>query len=406
LGAGLSVVFGLIQIRYFTMYFNESAGLLLTLLSLYVYLSFFDLGLTKPVYAELRSDYLRFGIKRTKSFPWLFLALSVLVFGFGYVLVFNVSKLFDEPASKTSMLFLSFSFACSLYFLFLRAVYEAFDMHFIIECIDVMRKVLMVLVTLIIPFLVTYDSYFIIFGYLNLLVILISIILLILYSEVTMFRFDEFKEDFARVRRDGIENFTYSITDMAINNSGIIMVPYLYDDKFVIVYHLWLKMYRGMSIVYRSLMDAEIPELTRLIYENRIADVKSKAFKFMKYTIYSLIGVNILIWVYSDEVFNLFKVSLLSDSFVFFYCLALLILMVANTIQHRIASILLSIGGYYSRLKKISVIIFGLLIVYLLLANFWFITLAGFLTILSSIMLLSGLVHLILFKRCLDELQT
>lgn len=59
LNSFLAILYGFIQIKFFiSNWSTEVTAFALTIFSIYVYFSFFDFGVTKPIYANLRKKYI------------------------------------------------------------------------------------------------------------------------------------------------------------------------------------------------------------------------------------------------------------------------------------------------------------------------------------------------------------
>ena len=402
IGAMISVVFGLLQVRYFTEFYMDSAALLLTLLGLYVYVSFLDFGLTKPIYAELREEYLRSGSRVTKSYLWLFLVFSILVLFTSIVLIILISRLFNSDLSVMVIASLSISFSSSLYFVFLRAVFEAFEMHRLIEFLDIIRKFLLLMITLFISVLDSIDYYFFLFGLVNIMVLAMALKSLSTQVIFPRLSIKCMEDDLKMIGRNGLNNMLYSVSDLLINNSGIIIIPYLFTDKVVLTYHLWLRLYRGLSLFYRSVMDAEIPRLTLFYFNNELRIFNRRIVRSLYVHISLVTLASFILVLLSNEFFMFFNVEIGSrDTHIVFF-VSLWILMFANVIQHRVANVMLSIGGYYLGMRKISFRMLAVVVMTYLFIGYLRVSLVYTLIALSIVMLLSAFFHLRMFKISFD----
>jgi O-antigen/teichoic acid export membrane protein len=325
-------------------------------MSLYVYISFFDFGITKPIYANLREKYIQGAIIKVNSEIWIGLILTLLVLIISSLFFPLYINLIGNKDLGLILPLIVLLFSFTFFNFFLKALLDALDEYFFYDLYDFIRKLLLVFFTLLLIWNLEIKIYFVL---LVCVTFMLTIICLIKIKKLGFSISYPGINTMNNVRKkywlDGIANMTYSISDLFINNAGIVIIPIILDAKGVLIYQVYIKLYRGVSAVYRALIDANIPNLTKwyLIKSERklLISYFGQRLLFnliilaLALTVFSMFGDRIFLYLIGDNL-NGVNLNLLYVS--------LIILAIGNYIQHVSCVFLLSTGSNYKFLRKIS----------------------------------------------------
>ena len=201
----------------------------------------------------------------------------------------------------------------------------------------------------------------ILFGSFSLSVLYLATLYKVCYKlNITFFKIFSFKYDsITKVTKkyftDSKDSLIFTINEILIYNGGYIIFPFFLNSYEIIIYGLWVRLFTGISMLFRSITDISIHNITRNYFEGNNYEVR-KSLKIITALNFSIIFCSFLIYfVYQD---NLFFLWLNNDYF--FSKLAntaLWIIIIANSLQHIAGTFLISVGGNFQYIKKLSSII-------------------------------------------------
>jgi len=340
--------------KFFEQFFSESNFAFLTLVyGLVVYLGFLDGGISKPLYAELREDFVanqkdyKLLIQQSFSFYNIVLSIALIIF-------FTVLCVLSFNLKNTLTITLLFLIASNLVLNFqlqnLKNILIAVNQYEFFQKIEVLRRFsnLIAIISLFI------DKSFILGNSIANVILILLLVVIYKNQNITVrsLNFSEglsfYKSFFKRAKNF----FLFTVNEILIYNSGFLLIPVFYKEIDIIMFGLLITVYNGVAIFSRSVIDMSIHEMTKKYLENQ----KKESWKIFKYSILfsSLFTVLLfgVIYLFSNPIFKMWVGEKYEFNTLMF--LGLFTFLIGNVIQHTAGTFLLSIKNNYSIMMKIS----------------------------------------------------
>lgn len=384
--------------KFFEKYFNEANFAFLTLIyGLSVYLGFFDGGISKPLYAQLREDFISKDkdykklIKTSFSFYSLVLSIALLSFS---IILFVLSKNLVNSLSVLLLFLIAVNLVLNFQIQNLKNVLIAVNEYEFFQRVEVFRRLsnLIVILSLLVD-----DSFII--GNLIANLLLIVLIVIAQKNQDISYKDFSFKEGFHFYKSffgKAKNFFLFTVNEILIYNSGFILIPIFYKEIDIIFFGLLLTVYNGVAIFSRSVIDMSIHEMTKKYLENK----KRESLKIFNYSILvsGLFTVFLFsgIYIFSNQIFKIWVGEKYEFSNLMF--LGVFIFLIGNVIQHTSGTFLLSIKNNYRIMKKISFKILFLMLTLQIIVCSLGVTLERFFLITSIIYSIGAFLYLFKVK--------
>ena len=363
LGLFLGIIVTFLQPKFFNTFFTvDEFAYLLLLFGISNYLLLFDGGLSKSIYPSIRKKFID-NISLNDEVIDLFSVFNLI--GLISFIVFCFAALFFHQLYITNfkiLFILLFSFFMSVNVLisFYKNILSAIDEYIFFEKIDVSRKIINILMILLLYIDHSFVSS-ILFGFLSLLVLYVSLLYKVCFKinisffKIFSIKYDAIKRVVKKYYTDSKDSLIFTINEILIYNGGYIIFPFFLNSYEIIIYGLWVRLFTGISMLFRAITDISIHNITRNYFEGNNYEV-IKNLKIITSLNFIIIFCSFLIYfLYQD---NLFFLWLNNDYF--FPKLtnaALWIIIIANALQHIAGTFLISVGGNFQYIKKLSSII-------------------------------------------------
>ena len=354
LNSFLAILYGFIQIKFFiSNWSTEVKAFALTIFSIYVYFSFFDFGVTKPIYANLRKKYItKKKVGSVINEIQLILIFSLLVFVGSYLvsLVYR-EKMVPEIDSKVSI-YIALIFCSTFLINGFKSFYEAIDRFILFECIDIARRLALIFLCISINLGINLVQYLKFLTFINITITLV--VTFVLFKKLSVRLSNIFLQGikFSNIKiylSDSINNLKFSITDITFNNFIIVVAPWFASGASIIVIQVWFKLMRGFSLFFKSAVESKIPGLTKLFHIHDRVTFFEILNRYIKFSIIYSILVYVCLRFLGAHFFSLIEFDYQSINLEWFYITISLATGFVSAI-HLIGIVLLSIGRCFKYL--------------------------------------------------------
>lgn len=359
--------------KFFSQYFTEQNFAFLTIIyGLAIYIGFLDGGISKPLYVSLRERFIKKKetvsklITRTFSF-YLALFIFVLVL-FSLVLLVVYTK-FDNSLGIFLILLLAFNLSINFQISNFKNILLAVDEYEFFQKIEFFRRFsnLLAICSLVI------DPSFILGMLLSNFIIIVLLFLLKqklnkkyrLKNRFLSIRIQEIAAFYKQYFQQSKNFFAFTVFEIVIYNSGFIIIPFFYNDFDIIQYGLLITVFNGISIFSRAIVDISIHEMTKTYLEGNL--IKSK--KLFNYSLLITLFINVTVFLIFYSLSEFIFDNWVGEKYIFTQLmnLALLIMLIGNSIQHVSGTILVSLKDNFRHVKyKSGIILFFVLLVQLM----------------------------------------
>jgi len=357
-----------LQPNFFNRFFTEDEfALLILIFGLSTYLIFFDGGISKPLYPNLRDQFIN-GLETgsiVKKIVNFYNVVFLSVFTFFTLVILLLSTYYDNTFPVFFFILLSFYISLNLIISYYKNILNALDLYIPFETVEIIRKSLNIVVLL----LLFVDSSFILSFLVGcaISILLYLYVLLLLVRQTNMHVIDFFtlnKKEvsfiFSKYFTDSYQYFQFSINEILIYNSGFILIPIFLSSFEVIEYGLWMRIFIGVSLFTRAISDISIHAITKKYFAREMSIVKQMMRKlFILSTVMVFLFASLCL-VFNDTLF-LYWVDE-KYKFDLYLNIALIIMIFSNAYQHIAGTFLLAIGGNFMALKRISFILLLIII--------------------------------------------
>lgn len=355
----IGIVTGFLQPTLFNKFFSqENFAFLLLIYGYATYLIFFDFGVSKPIYSDLRNKYVsNIQIKKDilRVIPF-FNIIILFMFVFALVLTSILANSFDNTFSYLFILFFVLTIVLNFGINYLENILNAVDNQMLFQKVDLFRRG----ANLLTLFAIFIDSSFM------LSVVSNSIILLILYGfmlfkiknmflrnkRINYFLFQYFFKTLKKYWNNSYRYFIFSFNEVLLYNVGYILVPIFLSSFYVIQYALWMKLYLGMVMFSRVIGDTFIHKISKLFFKKDLENALKLFYKsillsglisgLFSIVIFNTIDIFFMYWVDQKYIF---------DSYLLY---SLILWNIFNSIQHTSGIFLLAEGKSFNFMKNIS----------------------------------------------------
>lgn len=359
-GLFLGIIVTFLQPKFFNIFFTiDEFAYLLLLFGISNYLLLFDGGLSKSIYPAIRKKFID-NISLDDEIIDLFSIfnlvglISFIVFGFT-ALLFH--QLYITNFEILFILLFSFFISINVLISFYKNILSAIDEYIFFEKIDISRKLINILMILWLYIDHSFMSS-ILFGSLSLFTLYFVTLYKVCYKlNIKFFKIFSLKyESIAKVVKtyfnDSKDSLIFTINEILIYNGGFIIFPFFLNSYEIIIYGLWVRLFTGISMLFRSITDISIHSITRNYFEGNNYEVR-KSLKIITALNFAIIFCSFLIYFAYQE--NLFLLWLNNDYFFSKLAnVALWIIIIANSLQHIAGTFLISVGGNFHYIKKLS----------------------------------------------------
>ena len=142
-------------------------------------------------------------------------------------------------------------------------------------------------------------------------------------------------------------------------NWGYLIIPF-FSDQLLVLYAILNRIFLGVSIPIRAISDIYIHNLTKIYFSKGFSSIEHKIIKLILISL--ILGLMMIFFIfYFHKELNFYWLNeKASIDLVFLYAISIFIL--TNTILHPIGSVLISIGGYFKKMRNYSFIVVTLMI--------------------------------------------
>lgn len=408
IGLGIGVTSTLIQPYLFNKFFaQDDFAFLLLLYGFTTYLMFFDFGISKPIYAVLRKKFIsndEVGYILKDIIPFYNMVVVVLAIIFG-ICVYLASNSFPNSFNITVLVFFILITSMTIGINYLENILNAIDEQIFFQKIDLARKSS----NLLFPFLLFIDNTFTLSLLMNSIVILILYILvqykLKNYYESSFNLFLNSIADFILIikqyGKSSAQYLLFAINETIVYNGGFILIPIFLSSLFIVQYALWMKIFMGILMFVKTVIDIFIHKITRFYHEKDFDNV----YKYLTITFLLSIVVSIFftvsIYYFNDLLFKYWVDE--KYSFSGLYYLALFMWLVGVSIQGVSGTFLLSEGTSFGIMSKVSSAIVLVLVITQFIALYTFKNLEEFLLLGSFVYFLGAFVYLKMLVNLLSN---
>lgn len=356
------VLGGLVQIGVFERCFELSDFSFLVLLYGYMYyFMFFDAGLSKPIYSKVRKAFIKNEIdkKQLQEFIgfYVFLILVVLILFLGFLLC--LSKIHENTFSILVLLMFAIFSSLNIGLSFQKNILDAVDEYVFYEKIDLIRRIM----NCITVFLIIIDHSMRLMLLVNILISSILVFcclkkLISLFSlswkKTFQFKISIYVKTIKENFNEGRDFLLFSLSEMITYNSGFLILPFFGNEKMIIIYGLWMRIYRGMALIVRAVADIIIHNITKSYFEKNLDSVNTKFSIGIFISIFISVGLASTFFLAEDLILSIWVGG--SYDFAIYLNICLLVMLLFNGIQHLSGNFLLCTGGKFALMRNISLL--------------------------------------------------
>jgi O-antigen/teichoic acid export membrane protein len=405
ISVGLLVAWGFLQPTLFSKYLTEDKFSFLTIAYGYgLFLEFFDFGMGKPLYATVRSKFIKGEDYITDMQGGILIFTFIFLYSFFIFtgVLFLKSYFSGNHIGLFTLIFLSASITLTIFFNHLKNFLFAIDAYMHYEYIDIVRKLL----NLGLIFLVITDNSYTSTVFFT----TISLLLLLAAGLHKINKYIPIKEAFAKfsfrqsiafiqkLSHDAGNSFLYSLCLSLSYHIGFLIVPFYLDNFAVIQYGLWYKIVYGASMFIGALSDMTIHQTTRNYHESNTQDTLYYLAKTVGIGLAITSGIFLFLYFFKEHIFKLWVGS--EYMFDLFQFIAMLLYFVGRSLQHITATFIISVGGEFSTVKKVSIIFLLITLISSIFTLHFGGNLGELLVVINIIVFLDALVYVYLaFKK-------
>ena len=408
----LNLSFGFINAFFQPFVFNKffeasSFSFLLILYGISVYMSFFDGGISKPLYVLIREKYVKFQphnkiIKEIISFYLVVLIIVSIVFSFiVFLLNSSYGLIFDNSLLLLFSLFISINVIITSF----KDILWAIDKYEFFEKIEIIRRVINLGSALLIFIDKTlYTSFIFQLSITGLLLLYIIYVI----NDNKFYKLSIFKinlnQTYIFLKKhfsDGKYYLGFTLNEKLIYNSGFLILVFFLQPVEIVIYGLFIRVFNGVSSFSKIINNFYVHDITKKFIGNEVENTKL----LIRNNIFLSLAMTIL----------LFICFLIADKYLFVYwvdkqysfgnltIISLLIWLFSNSIQHIAGTVLVSIGGAFKKLFNISLVIVINMLIFSLLILLIFNDLEKYLFINSIIYFFGTIFYLLTLFKVLNE---
>ena len=358
----LGFINAFLQPFVFNKFFEASSfSFLLILYGISVYMSFFDGGISKPLYVLIREKYVKFQphnkiIKEIISFYLVVLIIVSIVFSFiVFLLNSSYGLIFDNSLLLLFSLFISINVIITSF----KDILWAIDKYEFFEKIEIIRRVINLGSALLIFIDKTlYTSFIFQLSITGLLLLYIIYVI----NDNKFYKLSIFKinlnQTYIFLKKhfsDGKYYLGFTLNEKLIYNSGFLILVFFLQPVEIVIYGLFIRVFNGVSSFSKIINNFYVHDITKKFIGNEVENTKL----LIRNNIFLSLAMTIL----------LFICFLIADKYLFVYwvdkqysfgnltIISLLIWLFSNSIQHIAGTVLVSIGGAFKKLFNISLVI-------------------------------------------------
>ena len=343
-------------------YQSEDLVYIFMLFGIITYFTVFDFGVGKPIYARLRKMYLSKDIRLKQEVlagkSLMLIILIILLFFCTFTVTILYVSYLPIKISYLSTAALGLYIAFSICITLLKDVFDAIDKYLSWEKFDVYRKIGLLIATTSIYF----DPSLLILSF-TLLIINI-LILVALFKKMNSFGYYGFDirgawHKIPFYKESAFDNLIFKINEVLMYNWGYLIIPF-FSDQLLVLYAILNRIFLGVSIPIRAISDIYIHNLTKIYFSKGFSSIEHKIIKLILISL--ILGLMMIFFIfYFHKELNFYWLNeKASIDLVFLYAISIFIL--TNTILHPIGSVLISIGGYFKKMRNYSFIVVTLMI--------------------------------------------
>ena len=197
--------------------------------------------------------------------------------------------------------------------------------------------------------------------------------------------------------RDARDSFIFTVNEIIIYNGGYLIFPLFLTSYEIIIYGLWMRLFTGISMLFRAITDISIHDTTRRYFEGNTLIVRKNLRNILSMN-FLIIFVSIIVYFSAkDWLFDFWvgNKSIFSSSINF----SLWVMIFANSIQHLSGTFLISIGNHFDFVKKISTAIMILTVLSNVTLGIFYKDISLILIILSLFYVIGSLIYLLRVKH-------
>ncbi|MTC45751.1 hypothetical protein GKR71_07790 [Providencia sp. wls1922] len=361
----IGFIFGFIQPAIFirTLGENELSYVLL-ITGLATYLVFFDFGISKPAYARLRQRFL--DKKRlTKDVSLLSFAVLIMLLVtsivFTTITMYNFYTYGNYKLNPLAIIFFSITLSMTVGFNNLKIPLLASENFIYCQKVEIFKSITFYSAA----FFLFYDNTFTLTSIVMLSSSIFSIYLIYYknnyYFKSSMFSLLMPSTILSSINKLKVLYFlnstsylVFSACEAFIYNASYILIPILFDNKELITFSLWMKLFLGGILISKIISETFIHRLTRNFHSQKNDTVEV----FLKLSFFCLlvaILLSLTLTIFGKELLAIWTAGKYSLNG--YYVLAFWFFSIGNAIQNLSGTILLSINGYFSLMRKVSILI-------------------------------------------------
>ena len=281
----LNLFFGFINAFFQPFVFNKffdasSFSFLLILYGISVYMSFFDGGISKPLYVLVREKYVKFQphkkiIKEIISFYFVVLIIVSIVFSLiVFLLNSSYGLIFDNSLLLLFSLFISINVVITSF----KDILWAIDKYEFFEKIEIIRRVINLGSALLIFIDKTLYTSFI---FQLLITGLLLIYILYFINDNNFYKLSTFKinlnQTYIFLKKhfsDGKYYLGFTLNEKLIYNSGFLILVFFLQPVEIVIYGLFIRVFNGISSFSKIINNFYVHDITKKFIGNEVENTK------------------------------------------------------------------------------------------------------------------------------------
>lgn len=390
----IGVVTAFVQVGLYVRNLREGdVAFLMVITSYATFISWFDAGFGRPLYATLRKEFLENKIKSSEvlSAICIYVLLGLISIVIFCAVICILSSNFDLNISLKTVFMFGASVAIASCISFFNSIYAAVDEYSRFELIELGKRAS----NLGTSFLILYDSTF----YLTALTILMCNA--ILYIETIRFLVGkyytqlsyrnlmvEMKRLIAAHKKESSQYFVFMINESLIYNWGYLITPFLLSTSNIVLFGLWMRLFSGMASFSRSVADITIHSITKNFFSGKLDLANTERKRTILLTVVISTLMVAFFALFADPIMNYW----VDGKYVIdgYLLLALFVLLISNSIQHVAGTVLVSLGNHFKKLRNMSAILCGSVLVGTTAGTFAYSTVVAYVFVFALIYLVGA----------------
>jgi O-antigen/teichoic acid export membrane protein len=358
------------QLNLFSKFFDKQTFAFMMVVSGYsYYLSFLDVGISKPLYSTLRKkflnkdDLLQHLLNTASAFYTLLVIIIILVIT---VLSLVLDIKFNSSFDYLTLLIIAINISLNICLPYFKNLLYSIDKILEYEQIDLFRR----LFNLISLLLLYVDQAYRLSVFIFLIVQLVLFFLVFKklnfkVADKASFNKKDIKEFIATYWKDSFNYLFFIISESVIYNWGFILVPFMFSQANLIEYGIWNKILMAFVLLNSIISDLFLSKITSTYFANHYKETRVFLYKTIFFSFCLGVALFLFLFNFREQIFKFWVHDQYKLSSMHIFSLG--VFFIANSLQHHSGTFLLSVGGYFKNMRIMSLTLSGLTILLLIL---------------------------------------